>query len=99
MTLIVMIFLAHLSVMTMKPIYLPELCLEIAILLILVDCWWVKTPALLQVLMIAADVISIEELARSLVMKPPPKEVLGIRIVLIVIVAVHLCFKIWQLIK
>ena len=57
--LLIILFFAHLSIMTIAPIYMPELCLEILILILLLDCWWAKTPTLLQIIMIGGDTIAI----------------------------------------
>ena len=96
MSIMIIIFLAHMAVMTMKAIYLPEFCLEICMILVFCNCWWVQTPTALRVLMIIADVIAIEELSRNLVYKSPPVGVFVARIIVILLVAVHGGCKVWE---
>lgn len=97
-SLLLIVFLAHLSIMTIKTIYLPELCLEFIVIIIFANFWWVETPSILLILMILADIISIEELSRNLVLKSPPTSVFATRIILIIVIGGHLCIKIYQMV-
>ena len=67
--LLIIVFFAHLSIMASPAIYMPELVLEIAILILILDSWWTKTPILVRILMIGTDIILIEEFIRFLALK------------------------------
>jgi hypothetical protein len=59
LVLLIILFFAHLTIVATEPIYLPELSLEIVVIINFLDCWWSKTPNFLLILMIVMDIIAI----------------------------------------
>lgn len=98
LALLVIFFLAHLAIMTKEPIYSPELCLEILVLINLLDTWWGSTPIFLHIAMIVIDTITVEEFIREMVTYKLSPAILFYRIMVCLLVGTHLTIKGYQMV-
>ena len=66
---LVIVFLAHLKIMTEEPVYMPELCLEVLAVMVGLDVWWWEEgmPPGLGVLVAGMGVVTAEEFVREVV--------------------------------
>lgn len=93
LVILFIVFFAHLAIITEASIYLPELCLEILIIVILLDMWWATTPIFLHLTMIAGDIIAIEEFIRRMIVRKQPTGLIVYRVIVCFIILVHLVIK------
>ena len=67
------------------------------------DCWWDKTPIIFNVLMLAADVVSIEEIIRYCVLNPDRRWIVGYEGTVAFIILTHAVIKlahiVWEVYK
>lgn len=97
--ILISLFFAHLSIMTTEPIYIPELCLEIVLLILFLDSWWSKTPTVIRIMMIGADTIAIEEFLRSLALRHEWIPSMVYHVAIILVLSVHLIIKLIETVK